>query len=262
MSEGLDIRRGRRFPPRITNEELNQRVDERMTECGAQNNLRAHYQLEAARVADALSGSRFPTLASNPKLAQDSRAWEGAFAAALAYLDAFRMRWTREALALEAHGRPLPEDRAVLGGRAAPEFAASLVRLALSAPERHAAFAEAVLDFAEPGRAKRAPAPPGAAPAQPRPAGAAAAQAKPPASPPRPAAAPTARPAAPPAGPQAKPGAAAAPAGSQGRPAAPQRPQPAAAQARPQARAPAPKPPAPKAAAPLRPPALVPQAKK
>jgi hypothetical protein len=148
MTEYLRVRQGRRFKPRIPKEELDARVRERFTECGAPNNLQAQYEASAARVAQSLTDPMFFAVKANLNLDRRSPAWKGAYTVLFAYLDEFRMGSTRDSIDAEAAGGVFPEDDAVLGSARGSDFLAGLVRLAIGLGAIPGRFAEAVQEYA------------------------------------------------------------------------------------------------------------------
>jgi hypothetical protein len=151
MAQHLELRKGRHFHPRLPKAELNHRATDRMTECGAQNNLQAKFQLQAATLAQEVNEPQFLSLQSKPKLSPQNKAWCGAFTVVLAYLNDFEMRYTRATLDVESHGVPFPEDQSILKGRDAADFVADLIRLSNSLKNIEVRFRESVRDFVDAG---------------------------------------------------------------------------------------------------------------
>jgi hypothetical protein len=147
MDEHIRVRRGRKFPPRIPKEELNERVSHRLSACGVQNNLQSQYEAEAARLAQTLTDPRFESLKADLKLSRKSKAWKTAFSVIFAYLDEFSMRATHDTIHVEAQNKDFPEDESAFDVSHASDYLSDLVNLALSFNDHDDRFAEAVKDF-------------------------------------------------------------------------------------------------------------------
>jgi hypothetical protein len=148
MDAPIRVRRGRKFPPRIPKEELNERVSVRLSACGVQNNLQAQYEASAAKVAQTLTDPRFESLKANLKLTRKTKAWKTAFSVVFAYLNEFSMKATHDTIHVEAQNKDFPKDESAFDASRASDYLANLVENANSFTDHDNRFAEAVKEFA------------------------------------------------------------------------------------------------------------------
>jgi hypothetical protein len=145
----LAIRRRPRFHSRAHEDEIDEKIQLRLSACGVQNHIQAKYEAALARVAQSQDQTKAPFHVFNtmPKLYRDTRAWKQAFSIIFAYLSELQMSATLDTLQSEAYGHPFPADNEVLETSKASNFVALLVARALESPSRVVGFRQSVVDF-------------------------------------------------------------------------------------------------------------------
>ena len=100
----LHIRNGRKFPPRIPQEELNERVEKKLTECGVDNVSQAKFTCEISKKVIGSKKHIYETLQSNIKF-RDDEAWTRAYTLVFKFLEESKMQLTLETINTETQNK-------------------------------------------------------------------------------------------------------------------------------------------------------------
>ncbi|KAH0789349.1 hypothetical protein GPJ56_006750 [Histomonas meleagridis] len=96
----LHIRNGRKFPPRIPQEELNERTEKKLAECGVDNVSQAKFTCEISKKVIGSKKPIYETLQPNIKC-RDDEAWSRAYALVFKFLEEQKMQITLDTINTE-----------------------------------------------------------------------------------------------------------------------------------------------------------------
>lgn len=109
----IKFRHGRKFPPRISREELYDRTNQRVEECGVNNHFQAQFTNNIAKEVVGLKDHKYESLQPELKL-KDAPAWKDAFTVVQQYLTDFQMKITLESISIELQKQKLPVNESFL----------------------------------------------------------------------------------------------------------------------------------------------------
>ena len=109
MSSRLKFRHGRKFPPRVSRDELSERTQQVLSECGVDNHSQAQFTREIAKEVIGLKEYKYESLQPELKLRND-KFWRTAFSVTQSFLKDFQMDLTIDAMKIELQDNRLPLD--------------------------------------------------------------------------------------------------------------------------------------------------------
>ena len=146
MSGTLHFRRGRKFPQRISREELYELVQEKIGECGVDLIAQAQFTSSMAKEVVGHKDHIFSSLQPKLKLRTDP-AWRGAFSLVLSILEAYKMQITLDTIQTEVRDKRIPTNMKMLQKKEPKSFLADIVFQTTQGSKK--TFRENVLGFSK-----------------------------------------------------------------------------------------------------------------
>lgn len=122
----IKFRHGRKFPPRITREDLYKRTNQKVEECGVNNHFQALFTDKIAKEVVGLKEYKYESVQPELKLKNDV-SWRSAFTVVQHYLNDFQMKITLNTISTEAQKQKLPANEAILQKTNSVSFLGQLV---------------------------------------------------------------------------------------------------------------------------------------
>ena len=102
MKGKINLPHSRRFPPRLSPEELQKRSLNILEKTGCLNNLQSFQYHQSAKIAYTENKEKFHLLKSNPKI-RNNKSWEITYILVFRFLEQFKMNNTESTIKIEAN---------------------------------------------------------------------------------------------------------------------------------------------------------------